>query len=210
MCKPVKLKRLTAKGKSYRRREHLFFEVGVGVLYGKSDSYNSRLSDFGLRERDEGLLFHFSGAAYYSILRYLKVGIHFSFLDENSYSAGTLHFDWRAYRLGIDVRGALPPADDWVTLYLQAGGGLAFGVTHLRDDEPSLIAGDDDVPMVTDKERFWGFHVAGGGGVQLTPWQWAGFFWQAEYLFAPVIENLIGDTHDSGGVVLVTGVVGGF
>ena len=37
-----------------------------------------------------------------------------------------------------------------------------------------------------------------------------GFFWQVEYIWAPVIENLIGDIHDSGGVALTTGVLGGF
>jgi hypothetical protein len=210
-CKPVKLKKLNAKGKGYRRGEHLFFEVGVGAQFGKSDRYNERLHDFGYSGGNEGdPLLHFSGAAYYSILRYLKVGIRFSFLDEDSYTAASEHFDWRAYRLGIDIRGALPLANDWLTLYLQAGGGPAFAVTHLRNDEPSLIAGDDDVPMVADEERFWGFHIAGGGGVQLTPWQWVGFFWQVEYIWAPVIENLIGDTHDSGGVALTTGVLGGF
>jgi hypothetical protein len=156
------------------------------------------------------MIFHFNGAAYYSILRYLKAGLLFSFLDKDTYTDRDERFSWRAYRLGVSLRGALPLANDWLTLYVQADGGLAFAVTHYTNTEPPLLVDDDDVPSEDFKERFWGFHVAGGGGVQFTPWQWAGFFWQAEYIYAPVIDNLIGDTHDSGGGVVVTGVLGGF
>ncbi len=209
-CRPVTLRQLTAKGDGPRRREHLFFEVGIGALYSRSDRYTVRLRDFGYHgEYDGDPVFHFSAAAYYSILRYLKVGLHFSFLDENRFTDAEERFDWRAFRLGVDIRGAWPLADDWLTLYLQASGGLAFATTHYRNDMPSTLT-DDPLPVVEDRETFWGFHVGGGGGVQLTPWRWAGFFWQVEYLWAPVIENLIDDTHDSGGVALTTGVLGGF
>lgn len=209
-CRRVRLKRLRAKGDP-RRKEHLFFEVGIGAQFGKTDGYNDRLQTFSLSGEEEGgPLFHFSAAAYYSVLRWFKVGLHYSFLDRDYYSGNDESFQWRAQRIGLNLRGTLPLADDWITLYIQAGGGLAFAVTRLTSDAPTLLADVESEPATDYKERFLGYYVGGGGGVQLTPWQYFGFFWQGEYAWAPIIENLIGDTHDSGGVMLVTGMMGGF
>lgn len=209
-CDRIRLEKPGTKGGRYRRNEHVFFEVGFGAQWGRTDTYNDRLNDFGLEGNIEGdPIFHFGAVGYWSPLRYLKVGLQYSFLDEDEYEGGDVYFTWRAQRVGLLVRGVLPLANDWLALYAQAGFGVAFAKTTYSDDGAEILLTDTPVG-VYDEERFAGWCASGGGGVQLLPWQYAGFFWQAEYVYAPVIENLIGDTHNSGGVTVTTGVMGGF
>jgi hypothetical protein len=210
-CDRIRLEKPGAKGKAYRRHEHLFFELGFGAQWGKRDGYNERLHDFGFAGEEEGdPIFHFGAVVYYSPLRYLKVGIQYSMLDKDTYDAEYETFMWRAQRLGVLVRGVLPLADDWIALYAQMGAGVAFAKTEYSNFEPIQLIGMDTEETVDHVERHAGYYLSGGGGVQLLPWQYAGFFWQASYIFAPVIDNLLGDTHDSGGVTVTSGIMAGF
>ncbi len=209
-CDRIRLEEPGTKGSGHRRTEHLFFEVGFGAQWGKKDAYNNRLNDFGLEGNIEGdPILHFGAVGYWSPLRYLKVGLQYSFLDDDDYEGDEEHFSWRAQRISLLVRGVLPLANDWLALYAQAGFGVAWAKTSYSQDGAGITLTDTPV-SVYDEERFAGWCASGGGGVQLLPWQYAGFFWQAEYVFAPVIENLLGDTHDSGGVAVTTGFMGGF
>jgi hypothetical protein len=41
-------------------------------------------------------------------------------------------------------------------------------------------------------------------------WRYVGLYAQAELIYAPVIDNLAGDTHDAGGAAFTFGVRGAF
>lgn len=216
-CVEVPLEEWTSKGGLPRRREHLFLELGLGAIFKGQDSYNETLSDYAYGYDTAGISsknmsFHFTIGAYYSILRYLQVGIVFSSLDSanykwpkytNSSSTGNEKtFSWHAYRIAALVRGSLPILDDWLQPFLQIGGGAAYGKTDYADNRPG---GSGNYT-----EFFWGYHLSGGGGIQLNPWRHVGFFCQSEYIWAPAIKNLFDEVHNSGGVTIATGVRGGF
>jgi len=63
---------------------------------------------------------------------------------------------------------------------------------------------------MNESERYWGWHAGGTLGLEVMPWQHLGFFAQVSAVTAPVIENLIGDTHDSGGAFWRVGLRGSF
>jgi hypothetical protein len=86
--------------------------------------------------------------------------------------------------------------------YAQAGLGPAWANTTW-----------DDV-SVTDRQVEWGWHAAAAAGLQVMPrvrgWRHLGVFGQVEQTYAPVLENLLGDRHDSGRLALLFGLRAGF
>jgi hypothetical protein len=203
-CEKISLDTFTAKGAG-ARREHLFFEMGFGTLFKVQDRYVERLADFDYTDTEifTRTTLHYRFAALVALLRYLQVGVAFGRLDSGAFE--TEHdgkdFEWNAYRLTVLARGRLPLARDRIVLFVEAGGGPAFGVTRYTDN------GDT---KTRDKERFVGYHAGGGGGLHLMPWPYIGFYLQGDVYYAPVIKNVIGDRHNSGGVALATGLRGGF
>ena len=86
-----------------------------------------------------------------------------------------------------------------VRLYGQLGAGIAVGRTSFTDTGPAQPS--------RSRERFFGYHVAIAGGLQIVPPSWPlGFFVEVGYTYAPIIENLVGETHDSGGATILAGV----
>ena len=79
--------------------------------------------------------------------------------------------------------------------FVQAGGGVALAETRY-----------DDTIAPTERELFWGYQITVAGGMQLMPVRNFGFFGAAGYSRAPVIDNLLGDEHDSGGWFLLLGL----
>jgi hypothetical protein len=59
------------------------------------------------------------------------------------------------------------------------------------------------------RDTYWGYHIGVAAGLQLRPWERFGFYGRMSLVYAPVIDNLIGDTHDSGGLFGTAGVVFG-
>ena len=81
-CEEIPLEKLSTKGEGHRREEHLFFELGMGILFKKESDYESRLTEFGYQDdffTDKR--FHYAVSAFYSPLRYLQIGVGFSSLD---------------------------------------------------------------------------------------------------------------------------------
>ena len=202
-CRTVPIETFSPKGER-TRREHLFFEIGFGTMIKFKDRYVERLSDFDYRNREvlERTSIHWRFSVFASIIRYLQAGVSFGRLDDGYFDTeDNKSFEWHAYRLGVRLRGRLPLAGDHLVPYVEAGGGLAFGVTDYTDE------GRDSV---SDHERFFRYHVGGGLGVQAMPWTHVGFYLQGDFDYAPVISNLVGDTHNSGGISMAMGMRGGF
>lgn len=205
-CRAVPIEEVMAKGAAEKAKHVFGLELGAGALFGHSDGYNQRLRDFGF---DEGLVL-FSPVVQASVTwngnRYLGLGLRFSLLEQNVFyrdvsspsDSRQQEFSWESYGLLVFARGQLPLFSGWLIPYLEAGGGLALGFTHYRDENQG----------VEDDESFAGFQLSCAAGLLVMPWRHFGFYGQASYAYAPAIENRLGDRHDSGGLLFVLGIRG--
>jgi len=210
-CIDVPIAVTAAKGPAEDARvERWGLELGVGSFNPKSDAYVQTLDDFGFA-RQEALFgpatAHLSLA--WTPLRNLAVVGTLGTLDSGSFSREMsdpdgLEYDtefmWSTSRFGVYARGQLPLWNGWLVPYAQAGGGPAWASTTFEDQ---------DGPTA---ESFFGGHLAAAGGLQVEPvvgrqqWRHVGIFGQAELSTAPVVDNLVGDTHDSGGLAVTFGL----
>ncbi len=205
-CRAVPVEEVTAKGAADEAVHVFGLELGAGALFGRSDGYNQRLTDFGF---DEGM-FLFSPTVQASLTwdwsRYWGVGLRFSLLEQNTYQRDVStggdsrqqEFSWESYGLMVFARGQLPLFSGWLVPYLEAGGGLALGFTHYRDEGAGV---DDD-------ESYAGFQLGCAAGLLIMPWRHFGFYGQASFTYARAIENRLGDGHDSGGFAFALGIRG--
>ena len=83
-------------------------------------------------------------------------------------------------------------------VYGQAGVGMGLGVVELETQQTGVA------PSTTTTS--FGYLLSGAAGVKARLGRVATLFVQVEYDYAPVIHNLIGDTHDGGGFSEVLGL----
>ncbi len=195
------------------RLERVMIETSLGAGATSDTPYTRRLEDFGF---DRGLVlfdavFMMQGAVVYSPLRNLGVVFSAGNLDSDSWHRDLLEvgdqtldedFRWTTWRSAVSGRYSLPLADGWLVPYVQAGGGPAMTLATYTDDH------------CEKQDRHMGWHLAGAGGLQLMPsiagYRHLGVFVQVETSWAPVLENLAGDVHDSGRHATLFGIRAGF
>jgi len=59
-----------------------------------------------------------------------------------------------------------------------------------------------------DDQIHWGYQLGVAGGLNIMIWDHFGIFGQANYSFAPVIGNELGEVHDAGGPSVLLGIRG--
>jgi hypothetical protein len=185
-------------------------ELGLGGLFAATDSFNERLEDFRFEDQSELMsIGTLSVAAAFGLTRDVSLVAGWTMLDSGSYKREAFDenterynqfFEWSAHAIGLYARWAIPLFQQRLIPYLQAGAGVAFGTTVYRDELQASTEIDD--------ELHWGFHLAAAAGVQLMPWRRFGFWAQLSYIYAPVIDNQLDDTHNSGGPALIFGLRG--
>jgi len=110
-----------------------------------------------------------------------------------------LRFSWSTTTLGAIARAAQPFGNRGLAarteVYAQLGAGLGIGSTHLTDQDDRR----------TD-QRFYGWAMTMGAGLRVEGNRGIGFSLGYEFDYAPVIQNLTGDTHASGGHRLSAGM----
>jgi caspase domain-containing protein len=110
-----------------------------------------------------------------------------------------LRFGWSTTTLGAIVRAVQPIGSRGLAgrsgVYAQLGAGLGIGSTQFTDQDDKRT-----------QQTFFGWATAMGGGVYLEGNRGLGFSLGYEFDYAPVIDNLTGDTHASGGHRLSAGV----
>ncbi len=195
------------------RYERLMIETALGGGPEHETAYTQRLEDFGF---DPGLrlfegVFMLEGSVVYSASRNLSAVLTVGNIDSDSYHRDMLqvgdqdfdeYFRWTTWRAGAYARYSLPLIDGWLVPYLQGGGGPAMALSTYTDEHCER------------QERQLGWHLAGAAGLQLMPdfggHRHVGIYTQIETSYAPVLDNLTGDTHDSGRRALMFGVRAGY
>jgi hypothetical protein len=194
-----------------KRHERWMLELGINDIVRQEGAFTDRLGEFGFAEETTIPGYAPQGSLAYTFMPHLGAVISVGNLDYDGRrrdfddDTSTNHrFTWETWRAALQARASLPLFHGWLTPYIQGGGGPALGITSYHD------MGADS----TEIERHWGWHVSGAAGLQLMPTAGQsvqlGIYNQVEFSKAPVIENLLEDVHDSGGMTLSAGLRIGF
>lgn len=192
--------------------EPLQVEGGVGVNFRTEDGYTRRLNEFGYAAeapivgvRSPHL--RASLGVSKGLIPHLALGVQLHTLTGDEYrrnvSSSEDRFSWDAYGLSGFVRASSSPLGSGKTsadLYGIASLGLTLGATTLTTGS---VAGG---PTETTRATHGGFVIGGFGGVHVTLGRVVGLFFQGGYEYAPTITNQLGETHDSGGPSVQSGL----
>jgi hypothetical protein len=201
-CAQIPMAPADAKG---RERARWIVEGTLGVLGIRDDAYVETIEDFGFETLSGGAVPTLTVAAGLHWNPRLELVAGLGALDLRSWRRDRIddaegggaeedNFAYTVWRLGLYGRARAPLARGTVVPYLQAGLGPTIGWTRWSDPEGAL------------GEAFVGYHLAAaaGAGLQLT--RGFGTFAQLESVYAPTVKNLVGDTHDAGGLGVTLGV----
>jgi len=189
-----------AKGGDEPGRRLRFEVVGV-VGAERKDGFTDTLKAFGYQP-GKGLSGGLTVSALRQVERRLWLGGFGALVGAPDWTLPTgrqpLRFSWSTATLGPLVRAVQPLGDHGLAgrtgVYAQLGAGVGLGSTQLIDQ-------DDH----TTSQHFTGWAATMGAGLRLDGARVGGSLgYQFDY--APVIHNLTGDTHASGGHRLTVGV----
>ncbi len=213
-CRRLRADEARAKGEAgLADRSTLVETVGIELSIGGTtigqDAYTTRLEDFSYGEGwNLGLVG--SARVSYSLHRNLSLLASTASLEAQSWqrsigseggNSNETRFGWRGSRTMLGARGQLPLADDWLVPYAQVEAGLGTSFSEYQSGEDPAV-----------EQRQWGPAIGGGLGLQLMPsfgqrrWRHLGLFVQVELVHAPVLKNLLDETHDLGGRVTTVGL----
>jgi hypothetical protein len=190
------------KGGLGERTRRLRLEL-TGVAGGeRRDGFTDTLGAFGYKQ-GSGLAAGLALSATWRVERRLWLGGFAGLVGSPEWSLATerqpLRFSWSTATAGALVRAVQPLGDHGLAartgLYAQLGAGLGLGSTQLTDQD-----------SMRTTEHFAGWAMTTGAGLFLDGNRGVGFSLGYEFDYAPVINNLTGDTHASGGHRLSAGV----
>jgi len=176
-------------------------EFSAGFTEQRTDAYTSRLNEFGYEPGSIDLpSLRVTLGASRLLTAHLTGIIQVGTLAGDSYQRSiaqeTDTAAFHAYGATVALR-TFADIGSWFGVYGQAGMGLGLGVVDL-DTQQTGVA-----PSVTTYST--GYVLTGAIGWTARLGRVVTFFDQGGYDYAPVIHNLIGDTHDAGGF---SGVIG--
>lgn len=201
-------------------REQWAIELSTGLAFIADDDYIKRLEQFDLCERSKdfsGISGRISLQGLYQLVPYLGFALQFQYHEQSANyetCGGVLHynppylqmtdlantFSWETYTVTFSPRATLSFLDDWLALYAEIGIGIGIGITEYKGWD------FDEFKEFTDSRSYLSYRLSMGGGLQLNFWRYMGMFIEASYDHAPIIKNLMGETHNSGGFFLGLGV----
>ena len=179
----------------------LRFEVDGVVGAERKDGFTDTLQAFGYQQ-GKGLSGGLTVSALRRVERRLWLGGFGAVVGAPDWTLSTgqkpLRFSWSTLALGPLVRAVQPVGDHGLAartgVYAQLGAGLGLGSTQLIDQDDR-----------TTSQHFTGWAAMLGAGLRYDGARLGGSLgYQLDY--APVIHNLTGDTHASGGHRLTVGV----
>jgi hypothetical protein len=187
---------------SMEENDRWAIEAGIGLMSRHTDAYTDRLQEFGYQPGSFSLpVVRLSVGASRVLVPHLALLLQATTLSGDSYtrsvgeSTDTAKF--HGYGLALFLR-AFTDLGSWFGVYAQAGVGAGLGVVTLDTQQTGVS------PSVTDDT--YGYLLSGAVGFMATMPRVVTFYWEGGYDYAPVIHNLIGDTHDAGGFSAVMGI----
>jgi hypothetical protein len=198
-------------------RKQWALELGIGGSSHVSDDYTKRLGAFGYAQNLfpavwpvfeltllRGLTEHLAGLVSVVHLETAEYNRSDMIASPASGGAGTVmehqKFSWTVVGVGVGLRAAMPLWHERLIPYGQGSAGLAIG--------RSTLATTQGTTESDDSQTFVGYHLSLAAGLAVMPWRHTGFYGQGRATYAPVVDNLLGDTHDSGGLDVTLGVRG--
>jgi hypothetical protein len=203
-CTPVVPDRSQAKGEGanepppMREIDRWNVEGSAGLITRQNDAFTNRLEQFGYSEK--GLIVlpdpQFALGVSRVLVPHLAGVLQLETLSGDSYersiAGSTDTATFSAYGAGIYLRAFTDVAGQWLGAYAQAGGGFSLGVLSQQTAQTGVPPSSSGT---------YGSYLLGGAAglsvrfrrVPLT------LFAQGGYDRAPVIHDLLGDVHDSGG-----------
>jgi hypothetical protein len=180
-------------------------EGGVGFTGHVDDAFVNRLRNFGYVRNSGAVSLPRARATIgvsHGFLPHLVLGVQATTLSgdtlERHIEVSQDAFTWDTYGFGAFVRaytvpiGEMGPGSAHMEIYGQLQGGLTLGVGKYT------TSGTGSAPATTD--TYWGYWLGGAAGLGFATRGALAFFIQLGYDYAPTISNLLGDTHDSGGL----------
>jgi hypothetical protein len=211
-CTAVVPDRTSSKGEEDEEPAHVRnersrwdLEGALGFTWKQTDAYTNRLQTFGYQEQGDVLNLptaRLTLGAGRSLAPHLEGVLQLTTLAGDNYSRSIANtqdtVSLSSYGGGMYVRASSTVLGDWFGIYGQAGGGLSIGVVNLKTQQTG-------VPPSSTETYLSGL-LGGAVGLSFRTPHVATLFVQGGYDWAPAIHNLLGDTHDSGGLSFVTGV----
>ena len=210
-CPDIEPVVVATKGTSFSPRQPWSFHAALGASSVRNDRFIGRLADFGFQDSIYFGLPRFSLDAMRAVGRHLSVGVELASLDERVFrrqSSTTLsgqdeRYWWATYALGAFVLVDTLLWRERLNPYVRGGVGLTIARTSYQEIDSTSHAVQSDATS-TD----FGYALRAGAGLGVMPWRHFGFFGEVNATFAPTVNNLVGDVHDSGGLGLLLGLRG--
>lgn len=179
-------------------------EFGFGGGWTADTDYTRTLENFGY-SRDRRSRYRMSFAVEKILFRYFSVLLQTGLLDHQEWERSSGigpddTFTWESWTLDVHARAFMPTPGGKFRGYIQFGIGPTFTPSRLRTrtgPEPT---------QVEYKELKVSYNVTSLLGGEVMMADHVGFFFQGGYVFAPSLENLLGDRHQSGGGIILVGL----
>jgi Caspase domain len=172
-------------------------EAVIALGPNLKDGYLRRLEDFGYHQ-DLGLPAQLGVVALRRVHPYLATGLEVDELTAPTWRRSTDLKDLR-FSFGATTVSGVVRAGRGLGAHTSAFAQASLGLSHGHD---KLI---DETDLVTT-DGYWSWAVGASGGATWSPWKGFGMTVRASYLHVPAVENLIGDTHESGGLYVGLGL----
>jgi hypothetical protein len=202
-CPVAKLPKQLAKG-GRNAYERWFIEVGVSWNFARDDAYVDTLKDFLFRDYGSpvghfelgsfapylagGLGFNRYGAVLARLDRLQAREFH-RVLEYRSADSEHTRYDWQTWSIALALRGRWPFLEERVAPFAELGLGLGIGRDSFKYQDEEEVDETHFGPVVL---------AAIGTSVHLF-WR-IGLVAKVGYAYAPVLENLLKQSHDDGGV----------
>jgi Caspase domain len=170
-------------------------ELTAGLIARRTDAYTSRLNDFGYQPGSLDLpSIRLTAGAARVLTAHVAVVVRVGTLAGDKYQRSIANetdtASFHAYGAGAYLRTFTDLAP-WLGVYGQAGAGVGLGVVDLETQQTGVA------PSTTTTS--FGYLLGGSVGAKLKCGRIVSLLGELGYDYAPVIHNLIGDTHDDGG-----------
>jgi hypothetical protein len=179
----------------------LAIELGAAVGSIPDDAFTRRLDAFGYHSGTaRGAL---SLGLIHRVLPHVAATARLARITGETWTRDTedkddpLTYEVTSYLVTLGGRGELATASDRAMLWVEAGAGVTWSRDRFEDEQD-----------VVSKKPFWGAHLAAGAGATWYP-RFLGRFGadlSARWLYAPTVDNLVGDQMDVGGFFVGLGL----